>query len=141
MSFKPIYAHEIIDGMKDCEVRTYFGDVGEGDRVIVYSSSPEKSFLGEFTIRDVYVGDYVNVCSYVKARCELFEEVNWDFIRRKYSSSKRRLIVIGISNVERYSKPVTLSEIRSYIPYFKPPMSYIVIPKEVVKLIRINASL
>jgi len=135
MSFKPLYAHEIISQVKDCEVRTYFGRLNNGDKVVIYSSSPEKAFIGEFTIYELYVGSYIDVCKYVERRCSLFDELNWDFIKRKYSTSRRKLVVIKISNVVKYSKPISLNEIKQYIPEFRPPLSYAVVPKEFIRLI------
>jgi len=141
MSFKPIYAHEIIDGVKDCEVRTYFGLLSKGDVVIVYSSSPERAFLGEFRVYDVFV-DYPDVISgYLRALCRAFDEINWHFFRSRYLSKRRRLLMLKIGDVLRYKKFVKLAEVRNYIHDFKPPMSYVAVDREFVRLIRTLVSM
>ena len=136
MSFKPIYAMKIVRREKDCEVRTYFSSLSNGDHVLVYASSPLKAVLGEFTVEDVAIGIYPEIEQYLKNQCLLFDEDNWAFVRKHYLRSKRKLIIIKICNVEVFPKPVYLSRIKSLFPVFRPPMSYIVIDQNLYKKIK-----
>ncbi len=136
MSFKPLYARKIIDGVKDCEIRTYFGEIGSGDIVVVYASTPVKAVLGEFIVEDVAVGKFESVIEYLRMCCRMFDEDNWRFVNEHYVSSKRKLIVIKISSVERYRNPVTLETLKRLVPGFRPPISYTYIDPELYAAIR-----
>ncbi len=136
MSFKPIYAFKIIEGVKDCEVRTYFGDLAPDDVVLIYASSPTKAFIGEFVVNEVFTGYINDVIEYLSNYCLMFDEDNWRFVREHYVGSRRRLVVIHVGEVTRYSQPVPLSSVRSVIPNFMPPMSYVKVSEDFVRLIR-----
>ena len=136
MSFKPVYALKIVHGEKDCEVRTYFGTIEQGDRVIIYASSPRKSFLGVFEVRDVMVGNYSDVVWYLNKYCTMFDEDNWRFVKEHYAYSTRKLVVIKIGDVRVFPREITLYEVKSYIPSFRPPLSYTLAKHELVNVLR-----
>ncbi len=136
MSFKPLYALKIVRGEKDCEVRTYFGMIERGDRVIIYASSPKKSFLGIFEVHDVMVGDYSSVEWYLNKYCVMFDEDNWRFVKEHYVYSSRKLVVIKIGNVRVFPREIALHEVKSYIPSFRPPLSYTLAKYELVDVLR-----
>ncbi len=136
MSFKPVYAHEIVDGVKDCEVRTYFSPLSSGDVVLIYSSSPEKAFIGEFVISNVITGYSKDIALYLRSKCKMFDEINWRFFNERYALSRRRLILLEIGDVIRYRRSVSLYEVRRYVTTFRPPMSYVYVDYSFVKLIR-----
>ncbi len=136
MSFKPLYAFKIIKGIKDCEIRTYFGYVSRGDTVLVYASSPTKAFIGEFTVEDTFIGYSDSAIAYLSNYCKLFDEDNWRFVYEHYIGSKRRLIVLRINDVTKYPRQVTLHEVKEVVPLFRPPLSYVSISEEFVRLIR-----
>ncbi len=124
MSFKPLYARKIVDGIMDCEVRTYFKQLCPRDIVLVYASHPVKAVLGYFLIDTVYTGSYNDIVAFVKNKCRLFDRDNWDYIVKHYSCSKRKLVAIKICCITVFGKPVSLNTIRSMLPIFKPPRSY-----------------
>jgi len=136
MSFKPLYALKIVRGEKDCEVRTYFGIVEQGDRVIIYASSPRRAFLGVFEVHDVLVGDYNNVVWYLNRCCVMFDEDNWRFVEEHYARSTRKLMVIKIGKVRVFPREIALHEVKSYIPSFRPPLSYTLARYELVNVLR-----
>ncbi len=121
-----MYARKIVCKEKDCEVRTLFGSIDPGDRVLIYASSPIKAVLGMFTVSDVFVGRSEEVRRFLEERCTMFDEDNWRFFEEHYSRSSRRLlvIVIDLESVEAFEEPVTLETLRRLAPGFRPPMSY-----------------
>ena len=126
MSFKPLYAEQILSRRKDCEIRTFFGPIESGDEVLVYESSPVKAFTGVFRVEGAVVARASEAIEFVRSSCSMFDEENWRFVEEHYVGSRRRLvvIVIDLESVRRLRKPVTLEEIRSIVPAFRPPMSY-----------------
>ncbi len=126
MSFKPLYAEQILRGEKDCEIRTFFGPIEPGEEVLIYESTPIKAFTGVFRVREVFVGYSSEAIRWLRECCELFDEENWRFVEQHYVGSRRRLIVIAIErgSARRLPRPVTLAEVRSFVPGYRPPMSY-----------------
>ncbi|NPA96009.1 MAG: hypothetical protein GXO32_00220 [Crenarchaeota archaeon] len=126
MSFKPIYAEQILRGMKDCEIRTYFGPIEPGEEILVYESTPVKAFTGLFSVREVFVGWASEAIEWLRQCCELFDEENWRFVEQHYVGSRRRLVVIAIErgSARRLPRAVPLAEVRRYIPGYRPPISY-----------------
>lgn len=132
MSFKPIFARKIVSGGKDCEVRTYFGLIKPGDRVLIYASSPLKAFLGVFNVVDVSTGTYSDIVKYINEQCTKFDEDNWRFIEERYLRHSRRLIALKISDVRMFQRQVSLYDVKVYIREFKPPRSYSVASVELI---------
>ncbi len=136
MSFKPVYAFKIVEGSKDCEVRTYFSYIPRGSKVVIYASSPTKAVIGEFTVADVFIGNYLDTLKYLRTCCYLFDEENWRFFNEHYIGSKRKLIVLKVENPIQYSRPISLDELRRLFPTFRPPISYVRINEEFYLLLR-----
>ena len=136
MSFKPLYAFKIVEGTKDCEVRTYFSYIPKDSKVLIYASSPTRAIIGEFVVDEVFIGSYVEVAKYLRNYCYQFDEDNWGFFNKHYLGSKRRLIVLRIKDPTRYSRPLRLNELRRIIPNFRPPISYVKINKELYFLLK-----
>ena len=136
MAFKPLYALKIVNRMKDCEVRTYFGDIKRNDLVLIYASSPKKAFIGMFKVLDVIVGYYDDVVSYLHKSCKLFDEDNWYFIKEHYSKSLRKLMVIKIGNVKVFPREASLYEVRKYISSYRPPFSYVQASHELISVLK-----
>ena len=126
MTFKPVYALEIVDGLKKCEVRSYLGRLSRGDLILIYASTPIKSLIGEFICGNVYVGSYLSIIKVLKERCLPMSEENLGFIKRNYSLSRKKLILIEVLNPVKYRNYIPLSRLREVLGKgFKPPRSYL----------------
>ena len=136
MAFKPLYALKIVNRVKDCEVRTYFGNIERNDLVLIYASSPRKAFLGIFRVLDIAVGYYDDIVSYLRKGCKFFDEDNWHFIEEHYSKSWRKLMVIKIGDVKAFPREAPLHEVRKYIPSYRPPLSYVQASHELVSVLK-----
>jgi len=126
MSIRPVYAYEILDGLKDCEVRTYSGRIGRGDLVILYASSPVKAAVGSFYVSFVSVAHWADLQRRLANLCPKLVGLrdNVEYIVERYSESKRRLIVLGVSEPVKFVRQVDLNTIRR-LGLKNPPLSYV----------------
>jgi len=131
MSFKPLFAQKIINGVMDCEVRSFLGRIQEGDIVLVYASTPIKAVIGFFRVGWVYTGYYSTIIDIVCRRCRSFDEDNWMFIRKRYSCSRRKLIVFQVNNPVKIREPIGLNHLKNL--GLSAPRSYIVVKEHVRK--------
>jgi predicted transcriptional regulator len=124
MSFKPVYADQILDGLKTCEIRTCFTRLSRGDIVIVYASSPSKTIKGYIVVDKTYCPiEYRELKNLRKEHDCRIPEDNWRFVEKHYRGSSN-LLFFTISYRKRFYREVKLEEIKRLIPSFKPPLSY-----------------
>ncbi len=135
MSFKPLYAFKIINNEKDCEVRTYFGNININDIVLIYASTPIKAIIGMFRVKDVVVGKYNYIKQCITRICTKFDEENWDFVRQHYELSNRKLILIKIGDIHKFHRYISLEELRKNRLILNPPLSYRNITEDMFKAI------
>ncbi len=133
MSFKPLFAYKILGKAMDCEVRTYFGEIREDDIVLVYASSPIRAILGYFKAGKSFTGTYKTIVEILKRECMMFDEDNWNFIKR-YQHSKRKLLLLKIREPTPLKNPISLHKLRIY-GIKQPPRSYSIIEINTVKKI------
>lgn len=118
MSIKPRYANLIFNGSKAVELRRTAVNIKPGDIVIVYASAPVKAVIGQFQVDKVRMDTLDEIWSRVECyACVSKEEYDSYFEGAKYATA----IYIG-SCVSL--TPVPLCTLRSLIPGFKPPQSY-----------------
>ena len=132
MSFKPLFAFEVVEGKKKCEVRTAFLPIKPKDMIMVYASTPLKSVVGEFTVGNVVIySKYPELVSSLNKFCGKLSYDNLKFITEKYRSSRRKLVVFEVINPVKFSNYITLDTLRKYLGNtFKPPRSYVIIRTE-----------
>ena len=120
MSIKPYFANRILDGLKKYEFRRKIFYIPSGSRIIVYASSPVKAIIGEFTAGRIYLGKPEEIWQlFTSFPNSGIEEKDWDYIK-----GNREVLAIEVVKPIRYPNPLTLNFIRSKIPYFRPPQSY-----------------
>lgn len=136
MSLKPMFALEIVNKVKDCEVRTYFKPVTPRDVVVIYASSPLRKILGEFVVEEVWVLGFRDALRVVEKVCGRFGEENMRYVVERYSKSVRKLIVIKVGDVVNYRRPVPLDVIKALDPSFRPPISYTYLNEDMYMKIR-----
>jgi len=126
MSIRPAYAYEILDGLKDCEVRTYSGHIERGDLVILYASSPVKAAVGSFYVSSVSIAHWTDLQRRLADLCPKLAGLrdNVEYIVKRYSESRRRLVVLGVSQPVRFARRVDLNTIRR-LGLKNPPLSYV----------------
>jgi len=121
MSIKPKYGEEVLSGVKKLELRRRVAPLHQGDRVVLYFSSPVKAICGEFTAGRIYVGGLEELRRVVAEYPSpgVFEE-DWEYV----IGGSRPAMAVEVLRPKRYPKPISLSELRRLIAGFRPPMSY-----------------
>lgn len=120
LSIKPMYAKSILDGKKRVEIRRKFNKKWEGEKVILYASSPKKALVGEATISQVVTGK---------------PSIIWEKFEREVSCSKEefddyttaieKTYAIVLDNIKAYKEEIQLPQLSNMV--FKnltPPQSY-----------------
>jgi len=119
IAIKPKYANLILNRKKKVEVRRRGSSIQPGDRLVIYSSSPEKKVVGTCEVRDVIVETPV----------ELFRRLGSGTCLTKgefetYLEGTSRGVGIGVKRVRRFAKPIGLSTLRQELGGFSVPQSY-----------------
>jgi predicted transcriptional regulator len=119
LSIRPEHGDRILQGAKTVELRRISPLISEGDKVILYFSSPVKA------VRATTIVDNVS-------RLELDDL--WRKIKKKAGITKAEFdeyfdgldegVAIHIKNVYELPNSVTLSALRRLWPGFVPPQSY-----------------
>ncbi len=122
LSIKPIYANQILDGSKKVEFRkaAFKQDV---ERVYIYSSAPEMSLVGYFTVEKTVQGS-------PSALWEQFASVGGidesDFF--EYYGCKVDGVTYCIDKVVKFDKAI---DPKALIPDFVPPQSFRYTPLDI----------
>ena len=120
MSIKPIFAKEIYEGIKKYELRRKIFGIEPFSLVILYESSPKKAITGKFIAgKVVEMNSEVVIRLINEGKIEGCTELDIPYV-----TGKRKILVIEVLNPKKYKRELTLSIIRSHIPKFKPPLSY-----------------
>lgn len=121
MSIKPRFGEEILSGYKRIELRRRVAPLEEGDRVILYFSSPVRAICGEFKAGRVVVGSVEEVRRFVESYPSPgVSDVDWGYVE----GGVRPAMAVEVLEPRRYGRPLTLGEVRARVPGFRPPMSY-----------------
>ena len=122
MSIKPVFAEEILTGFKKFELRSRTASIASGDKVIMYASTPIKSLVGMFTAGRILTLTYEELNRmYRQNQLPGVTERDLEFMRGR----KRPLLAIEVLDPIRFNEPIRLSEIKQWIPGFRPPMNYV----------------
>lgn len=137
ISIKPAYAFEIINGVKDCEVRAYRGEIGTDTVVYLYASKPLQELVGHFRPRAVFIGSYDECIRYVRSHCPSLASSNENlrYVINKYRGYTGRLVVIEVAEVKGYKRGLKLRYLREALKGFRVPRSYKVLGDDDCKVI------
>ncbi len=120
LSFRPEFLKPILYGMKKYEYRKRFCD--EETRAYLYLSGKSRQVIGVMelgrTIRLKETRD--NYIAYPDTLKRVDEYVNQDKIMN----------AVPIKSLELFDQPITLEEIRTEIPNFRPPQMYFVLDNQ-----------
>lgn len=126
MSMKPTFARAVIAREKQVEIRRAFSSRWIGERVCIYSSSPDRSLLGEATVLDVVPGNPEELWSRFGPEI-CCERAEFDF----YAGNTSGLVAIRLGEIVKYDRAIPLSDIRDMAGnQFWPPQSYRTISEE-----------
>ena len=119
LSIRPRFARLLFDGSKTVELRRKTPNVQAGMIVLVYESSPTMALVGSGTIKSVEVGSPDVMWATAEDQAGL-SRLEYD----KYFEGCGQATFLGLTNLLRFTQPVTLSDMRERWPWLQPPQSY-----------------
>lgn len=131
MSIRPRFANLILSGSKTVELRrSFMRRACEGDRVLLYVSSPERRLLGWFEVKTIATDSPCRLWGQVKDRCGLTKK---EF--NEYYAATKKAVAIFLCNATYLNRPVSLAELRRKLSGFHPPQSFQYLSTPVVEAI------
>jgi len=112
MALKPHFAEEILNGKKDCEVRTYLGAINEGDVILVYSSKPVMAVTGYFIAEHTVVVKPNELINNLRTLCHKIPRDNEEFIQNNYLKSSRRILILKITKPKLFQNKISIEQLR-----------------------------
>ncbi len=119
LSIKPAHAERIFNGAKTVELRRLRPHIGEGDRVVVYVTSPVQAVVGWFVVESLMVQSPPALWSEVRGRCGLSRREY-----RSYFCGASYGVGIFLRSPAMREVPVSLDRLRACHPGFRPPRGY-----------------
>lgn len=119
LSIRPRFARLLFDGSKTVELRRKTPNVQAGMLVLVYESSPTMALVGSGTIKSVTVGSPDVMWATADSQAGL-SRPEYD----KYFEGCAQATFLGLASLVRFTRPVTLSDMRERWPWLRPPQSY-----------------
>jgi len=119
LSIRPQYAEKIFGGTKTVELRRVRPRVEEGDRVLVYVSSPVKALVGVFRVNQVVERSPQELWGVVRREAGIEREAF-----EAYYDGASAGFGIFFSDVWQFSRPIELQSIRQQWSGFQPPQGY-----------------
>ena len=116
LSIKPKYVQKIFSGQKKFEFRKNIFKKNISS-VVIYSSSPVKKIVGEFTIKNILEGkiEYIWQQTYKFAGITKEEYLS-------YFNKKNKAFAIEINEIKKYNNPI--DPLILFSKNFTPPQSY-----------------
>ena len=109
MSIMSYYARQIFDGTKGFEFRK--SPLKEGDlnkEIYIYSAKDDKAFVGTFKVSEVLCG---NTKEILKQTEYDKRDDGWEIVKY-FGENNSKCYALKIYDVKKFSKPVTLAELR-----------------------------
>jgi predicted transcriptional regulator len=120
LSIRPEYANKIFDRTKTVELRRVRPRLlNEGDRVVVYVSSPQQAVVGSFKVDNIVEKPVTELWEEVEKLAGISHEDYYD-----YYQGVRLGVGIFLKDIHRFSQPVELHRLRNKLPNLKPPQSF-----------------
>ncbi len=119
ISIRPRFANLILDERKVVEIRRRASGIHAGDRLVIYSCTPEMSVVGACRVVEVVVEEPQTLYRRFGVAACLGRE---EFLR--YLDGASRGAAIRVSQVERLDVPITLASLRASLRGFTVPQSY-----------------
>jgi predicted transcriptional regulator len=120
LSIRPEYANKIFNRTKTVELRRIRPRLlNEGDRVVVYVSSPQQAVVGSFKVDNIVEKPVTELWEEVEKLAGISHEDFYD-----YYYGVRLGVGIFLKDIHRFSQPVELHRLRNKLPNLKPPQSF-----------------
>lgn len=119
LSIRPKYAKRILRGIKTVELRRVCPAVSEGDKILLYISSPTKELRAFFIVERIFCDKPDKLWRETKDKAGITRN---EF--ENYFYGAKAGVAIHIKDVQEFSLPITLSELRKLWPNFRPPQNY-----------------
>ncbi|HBG25598.1 MAG: hypothetical protein A2Y10_04895 [Planctomycetes bacterium GWF2_41_51] len=119
LSIKPTYATKIFNYDKSVELRKVRPRLQDGDKVLVYVSSPIMELMGVFEVSNVIKDTPDKLWKKVGSSSGITKD---DFF--SYYEGSDIGYGIMIKNVSLFDCPISLKKLRGLFPGFTPPQSY-----------------
>lgn len=132
MSIKPKYVSEILNGSKLYEFRKAVFDHNDVEKVVIYSSSPVKRIVAEFSIKNILSDSPESIWDICKDYAGIDES---SFM--EYFSDKEKAFSIAIDGLTIYDTPINPYE---KIKGFRPPQSYMFVNTKLDNLLNAELS-
>lgn len=131
LSIRPRFAEGILAGVKRVELRRRLPRVGPQDTVLIYATVPTMAVIGFFVVEGLVrlplgplwrrVRDIAGV-----TRAEYLD----------YFDGLTEGVGIFIGEIQRFSRPLSLAELRLLWPGFQPPQGFRYLDNEALDLLR-----
>jgi predicted transcriptional regulator len=119
LSIHPRFAGMILRGEKTVELRRRAPRCPTDFWIAIYSTSPERAMIGVVRASGVLVASPDELWGTVEGGCGLGREEY-----RSYYQGADRAVGITLSDPTPFTKPVSLDQLRSSWPEFRPPQSF-----------------
>lgn len=119
LSIHPIHVARILKGVKSAEIRRVRPRVGAGDRVVIYSTSPDCKVVAIATVERLVVARPKILWRQVGSSSGANER---EFLT--YLSGVELGYAIVFASVRRLSRPIALTSLEGACAGFRPPQSY-----------------
>jgi predicted transcriptional regulator len=120
LSIAPRYATQIMNGEKSVEIRRRFSAKWIGSRVVIYSTAPTRTILGEATIRDVITEDPDLAWCAFKGSLGCSHHEYLDYVR-----GCKKVFALMLGDVTPYREPIPISQLEHLIDAsLQAPQSY-----------------
>ena len=114
LSINPEHVENIINGSKQFEYRK-FRCKSDVDKILIYSTAPEKKIVAEADITEIIEGDI----NYVWKHTKNHAGISYEFFQ-EYYKDKEKAVAYRLGNIAEYTEPRTLS----YYGLTHPPQSF-----------------
>lgn len=119
ISIKPQYVDAIVEGQKEYELRRRKPNLDKGDLLIIYETSPEKKVTAWAELDKIIEENIDNLWEKVGEK----SAVNFDTFM-KYFKGCENGYALQLKNINQFSNPLSLEELRHYMPRYTPPQFF-----------------
>jgi len=134
LSIKPNIIREIISGEKKFEFRKQFPNLDSEDigrKIIIYSSTPQMSIMGSFTVGRYLHSDFDTLMSDIDSTPEYKKRIS-----KYFGKNQESCHALEITNLNIYETPLSLRYLREKFNNFFPGQSYRYLPDEIIEDIK-----
>lgn len=119
LSIRPPYAELILAGKKSVELRRVRPHVNTGELVLIYATSPQKAILGSALVDRISIATPIEIWKIVNSIAGVSKT---EF--ENYFKGSNAAVGIHLRRVSRFTKPISLDDLRRNWPNFHVPQSY-----------------